>query len=266
MLFANGLAANLETFSLILQEIQTNSFEGLTRTAADNTLQVTRRSRHPAATDEISRNPAPGSAQTFLGVYRRQSQLHRLLRRRTGKDDRDNGVSQRREQSKAAPCVVDARARSSSSCSCDGTVYLVSVVPIVRAQEANLGDATQGLRPAGCLAGSWAASPLANPAIIASLQNRRIENPLIWVGDNLIYPTAGKPQKALPPASEPMALHAEYRLDQHRLFRRSEEDLGRDVNAWSTGCSRRSRRCARRSQSSVLTVVGIGALHHHRHA
>jgi hypothetical protein len=41
MLFAKGLAANLETFSLILQEIQTNSFEGLTRTAADNTLQVT---------------------------------------------------------------------------------------------------------------------------------------------------------------------------------------------------------------------------------
>src|SRR5690242_17180385 len=39
--FANGLAANLETFTLILQDTQNNLYEGLVRTAADNTLQVT---------------------------------------------------------------------------------------------------------------------------------------------------------------------------------------------------------------------------------
>src|SRR5690349_2604304 len=40
-LFANGLAANLETFALVLQEAERNVSEGLTRIAADNTLQVT---------------------------------------------------------------------------------------------------------------------------------------------------------------------------------------------------------------------------------
>src|SRR6202158_2190262 len=40
-LFANGLSANLETFALVLQDAERNVFEGLTRKASDNTLQVT---------------------------------------------------------------------------------------------------------------------------------------------------------------------------------------------------------------------------------
>jgi hypothetical protein len=40
-LFANGLSANLETFALVLQDAERNVFEGLTRMASDNTLQVT---------------------------------------------------------------------------------------------------------------------------------------------------------------------------------------------------------------------------------
>ena len=35
------LAANLETFALILQDTEKNLFDGLKRTAADNTLQIT---------------------------------------------------------------------------------------------------------------------------------------------------------------------------------------------------------------------------------
>src|ERR1700675_575404 len=40
-LFANGLEANLETFSLVLQDAEKNVSEGLNRMASDNTLQVT---------------------------------------------------------------------------------------------------------------------------------------------------------------------------------------------------------------------------------
>ena len=40
-LFANGLSANLETFTLVVQDAEKNVSEGLARMASDNTLQVT---------------------------------------------------------------------------------------------------------------------------------------------------------------------------------------------------------------------------------
>ncbi len=40
-LFANGLSAHLETFSLVLGGVEQNLFEGVRRAAADNTLQIT---------------------------------------------------------------------------------------------------------------------------------------------------------------------------------------------------------------------------------
>src|SRR5262245_13404615 len=73
-LFASRLAANLETFSLILQEMQTNLYEGLVRTAADNTLQITLDLEIRAQLAKYLESQRQVLRTAFLGVYGRQSQ------------------------------------------------------------------------------------------------------------------------------------------------------------------------------------------------
>ena len=69
---------------------------------------------------------------------------------------------------------------------CDGTMYLVSVVPVERPEDPNLGDAFAAHNGAllGYLMGG---TPLAGPELIASLQDRQIAHPLIWVDDDIVY-------------------------------------------------------------------------------
>jgi hypothetical protein len=113
MLFANGLAANLETFSLILQEIQTNSFEGLTRTAADNTLQVTvDLDIRPQLTKYLETQRQVLRMTSWGFIAGSPAPSHSPEASRTSR--KGSGGSQRRAQAKAAP-NASSRARSISS-------------------------------------------------------------------------------------------------------------------------------------------------------
>jgi signal transduction histidine kinase len=253
-LFANGLAANLETFSLILQEVQTNSFEGLTRTAADNTLQVTldldirpQLTRYLETQRQLLR-------MSLLGVFSRDSQSIAFSE---GEPDKHEGHWRlARSAGGGGQCVV-SREVDQQLVSCDGSVYLVSVVPIVRAQESNLGDATTRPQSAGLLGWLMGGSPLANPALIASLQNRRIANPLIWVGDDLVYPKPAGEQPPMPQRTDGSAL--EYSMARTAFLGAAKKTtIGTQTLVYGVLEPLAPLRSA--LQSSVLTVAGIGAL------
>ena len=256
MLFANGLAANLETFSLILQEIQTNSFEGLTRTAADNTLQVTVDLDIRPQLTKYLETQRQVLRMSFLGVYSRESRSIAFSGSEPDKQEGQWRLATAGAGEGGAQCVV-TREVDQQLVSCGGTVYLVSVVPIVRAQEANLGDATTRPQTAGLLGWLMGGSPLANPALIASLQSRRIANPLIWVGDNLIYPQLANPKALLPERTDGSA--AEYRMDQTAYLGAAKRaTIGTQTLIY--GLLEPLAPLRSTLQSSVLTVVGIGGL------
>jgi signal transduction histidine kinase len=253
-LFANGLAANLETFSLVLWDTQTNLYEGLIRTAADNTLQLTlaldirpQLARYLETQRQVLRT-------TFLGVYGRQSQSIAF-----SASEQDLGPERWRLATPAepgGPCVV-TREVDQQLVSCDGTVYLVSVVPIVRSPDSNLGDATTRNQTSGLLGWLLGGTPVADAALIASLQSRRVENPLIWIDDDLLYPKISS-EKLLPPkGADESAL--EYHLDQIAYLgavRRTS--IGTKSLIYGVLAPLAPLRST--LQSSVLTVAGIGAL------
>jgi signal transduction histidine kinase/CheY-like chemotaxis protein len=254
VLFANGLAANLETFSLILQDTQTNLYEGLIRTAADNTLQITldldirpQLARYLETQRQVLR-------MSFLGAYDGQSQSIAF-----SANEQDTQQRQWRLAAAGEPaglCVV-TRDVDQQLVSCDGTVYLVSVVPIVRAQDANLGDATTRNQTTGLLGWLMGGSPLANPAFIASLQNRRIAHPLIWMGDDLVYPTNATTKIRPPERTD--GLDFEFRLDRTAYLGAARKtSVGTRTLVYGVLAPLAPLRSA--LLSSVLTVAGIGAL------
>ena len=256
MLFANGLAANLETFSLILQEIQTNSFEGLTRTAADNTLQVTVDLDIRPQLTKYLETQRQVLRMSFLGVYSRESRSIAFSGSEPDKQEGQWRLATAGAGEGGTQCVV-TREVDQQLVSCGGTVYLVSVVPIVRAQEANLGDATTRPQTAGLLGWLMGGSPLANPALIASLQSRRIANPLVWVGDDLIYPKLTNAKALLPKRTDGSA--AEYRMDQTAYLGAAKQaTIGTQTLIY--GLLEPLAPLRSTLQSSVLTVIGIGGL------
>src|SRR6202043_3115625 len=84
-----------------------------------------------------------------------------------------------------AGCVV-ARDQTQQLVRCNGTVYLVSAVPVLRPHDASVGDAgqNQGSQLLGYILGG---TPVPNSALIGELLSRRILHPLIWAGGRLIY-------------------------------------------------------------------------------
>src|SRR5262249_11912814 len=122
---------------------------------------------------------------TFLGVYGRQSQS--IAFSASEQDTRSGQWRLAAPGEPAAPCVV-TREVAQQLVFCEGIAYLISVVPIVRSQDAGLGDASSRQPSAGLLGWLMGGSPLASPTLIASLQSRGIDNPLIWIGDELVHP------------------------------------------------------------------------------
>src|SRR5262249_50332538 len=136
-LFANGLTANLETFSLILQDAQTNLQEGLTRTAADNTLQITLDLDIRAQLAKYLEAQRQVLRIAFLGVYDKQSRITAFA----GEEEAHQENWRLGDVGEAGGTCIGSRDLTQQLVSCNGTVYLVSVVPIIRLQESNLGDA-----------------------------------------------------------------------------------------------------------------------------
>ena len=209
-LFANGLAANLETFSLVLNAVEQNLFDGLRRTAADNTLQITLDLDIGAQLTQYVEAQRQVLGISFLGVYDKNS---RLTTQSGGDQASANGQWRLSENQPAdgADCAA-AREAEQQIITCNGIVYLVSVIAIMRGQDTNLGDASSRSQVAALLGYLLGATPLANPELIASLQNRQIDHPLIWVGDKLVY--SNLPAKDLPPPTALDGSASQYNLGQ----------------------------------------------------
>jgi signal transduction histidine kinase/CheY-like chemotaxis protein len=183
-LFARGLAANLETFSLVLQDAEKNVSEGLNRMASDNTLQVTLDLEMSSQLKKYIEAQRQVLGLAFVAVYNADARNIAY-----SGADKDAMPGQWRFAANGAPsgadCVV-ALEQAEQLIRCNGTVYLVSVGPVMRVSDAGLGDAKhdQGSQLLGYLLGGL---PVANSALIGELLSRGILHPLIWAGGDLIY-------------------------------------------------------------------------------
>jgi signal transduction histidine kinase len=183
-LFASGLAANLETFSLVLQDAEKNVSEGLNRMASDNTLQVTLDLEMSSQLKKYIEAQRQVLGLGFVAVYNADTRNIAY-----SGADKDAMPGQWRFAANGEPsgagCVV-ALEQAEQLIRCNGTVYLVSAGPVMRASDPGLGDAKhdQGSQLLGYLLGGL---PVANSALIGELLSRRILHPLIWAGHDLIY-------------------------------------------------------------------------------
>jgi signal transduction histidine kinase/DNA-binding response OmpR family regulator len=183
-LFASGLAANLETFSLVLQDAEKNVSEGLNRMASDNTLQVTLDLEMSSQLKKYIEAQRQVLGLAFVAVYNADARNIAY-----SGADKDAMPGQWRFAANGEPsgagCVV-ALEQAEQLIRCNGTVYLVSAGPVMRVRDAGLGDAKhdQGSQLLGYLLGGL---PVANSALIGELLSRRILHPLIWAGGDLIY-------------------------------------------------------------------------------
>jgi signal transduction histidine kinase/FixJ family two-component response regulator len=181
-LFANELAANLETFSVILQDTENNLNEGLARAAADNTLQITLDLDMRSQLTHYIEAQRRVLRIAFLGVYDSGARLMAFSNSQEGEAMGRWLLTAGTEPTD--DCVAAREARKQLA-SCGGVVYLVSVVPIVRL-ESNLGDAASRTT-AGMLGYVMGGTPVAGAELIASLHARHITHPLLWAGEKLVY-------------------------------------------------------------------------------
>ena len=183
-LFANGLSANLETFSLLLHDAERNLFEGLRRAAADNTLQITLDLEIQAQLTKYIETQRKVLGITLLEVYDRHSRVIAIGR------EQGSAVPQWRLSSagsSAGPECLAVADLEQQLVDCDHTVYLVSVVPVFMAQDTNVGDASARTQKPALLGYILGATPLAAFALVTSLNDAHIAHPVIWVGDKLVY-------------------------------------------------------------------------------
>src|SRR6202521_595704 len=204
--FASGLAANLETFSLILQVHEQNLVNGLTRTAADNTLQITLdleiRSQLTKYID---------AQRQVLGIsfVRHYNNDLRLIA-----SSPSDGFDQWRLRSTEEPGDNECQASLEPQhlVPCGGTIFLASVVPVRRIRSTGRGDAVDQASTGDRLGYLLGGSPLANPALIAALESRQIAHPVIWVDGKPIYSNISSSSPAAPASADGSA--REYHLGQ----------------------------------------------------
>jgi signal transduction histidine kinase/DNA-binding response OmpR family regulator len=197
-LFANGLSANLETFALVLQDAEKNVSGGVARMASDNTLQVTLDLEMASQLNKYIEAQRQVLGIAFVAVYNADSRNVAF-----SGTEKDATLGQWRFSANGEPngasCVV-AREQTEQLVRCNGTVYLVSAAPVLRARDASLGDAAQnqGSQLLGYILGGM---PVANSALIGELLSRRIVHPLIWAGGDLIYSNVGTSKETISPAN-----------------------------------------------------------------
>ena len=197
-LFANGLSANLETFALVLQDAEKNVSGGVARMASDNTLQVTLDLEMASQLNKYIEAQRQVLGIAFVAVYNADSRNVAF-----SGTEKDATLGQWRFSANGEPngasCMV-AREQTEQLVRCNGTVYLVSAAPVLRARDASLGDAgqNQGSQLLGYILGGM---PVANSALIGELLSRRIVHPLIWAGGDLIYSNVGTSKETISPAS-----------------------------------------------------------------
>jgi adenylate cyclase len=253
-LFANGLSANLETFALVLQDAERNVFEGLTRMASDNTLQVTLDLEMASQLNGYSQAQRQVLGIAFVAVYNADSKNIAF-----SGADKDATLGQWHFAANGEPdgtgCTV-AREQPQQLVGCNGTVYLVSAVEVRRAHDPNLGDAgkSQGSQLLGYIMGG---TPVANSALIGELLSRRILHPLIWAGNELVYSNVAS-AKTITPASLDGVAH-EYDFDQ-TAYLGAAKALRVGLQSLEYGVVAPLAPLRAVLWRSVLTVAGIGLL------
>jgi signal transduction histidine kinase/CheY-like chemotaxis protein len=199
-IFGSNLAAQLETFSLILQDSEDSLAKGVTRMAADNTLQITLDLGFAAQLTRYLDQQRKVLDIDFLATYQPDARLTSF-----SAEAGQSGGAQWRLAGPADASGLDcAVARQPLTiASCEGVAYLVSVLPVDRRREADRGDASVGSPEAEHLGYLLGGVRIARPALIAALQQRRVSHPVIWAGSRIIYsdlrverpPVAGTPDE-----------------------------------------------------------------------
>ena len=207
-LFANGLAANLETFGLVLQDAKKNVSEGLTRVASDNTLQVTLDLGMKSQLNKYLGAQRQVLAISFIAAFDADS-------RDVAFSGTDTDATPGRWRLAAdgelsgADCTA-AREQAEQLVECHGLLYLVSTAQVLKVRDASLGDASQqGSQALGYVLGGL---PVANTALVSELLSRRILFPLIWSGGKLIYSNVASSAPVVPVSLDGVA--HEYDFDQ----------------------------------------------------
>ena len=249
-LFANTLAASLETFSLILNDKERNLNEGLARAATDNTLQITLELEIKAQLAKYIEAQRQVLRIAFLGVYDRNAGIIAF----TGDSGVWNGQWKLLE-SGSDVCAANLQF-DRQFVRCNGTMYLVSVVRIERPRDANLGDGSAQARPNGVLGYLMGGTPLAGAALITSLQERQVAHPLIWVDEDIVY--AGIPVTNLPPPAT-YGLVKEFDIDQ-TAYLAAVKVASVGIQRMTYGVFAPLAPLRMALLQSLLTVAGIGLL------
>jgi len=253
-LFANGLAANLETFALVLQDAERNVFDGLARMAADNTLQVTLDLEMASQLKGYIEAQRQVLRIAFVAVY--DAGAKNVAFAGSGRDAAPGqwhfAANGGRD---SADCAV-VREQPEQLVGCNGTVYLISTVEVRRAHDKSLGDAgnSQGAQLLGFIMGG---TPVANSALIGQLLARRILHPLMWAGNRLVYSNIGGAASIVPASldgdSHEYEIGDTAYLGVAKALRIGQQSLEYGVVAPLAPLQQTLWR-------SVLTVAGIGLL------
>jgi signal transduction histidine kinase len=208
-LFANSLSANLETFSLILQDTKRNLFDGLNRTAADNTLQITLDLEIKSQLTRYMEAQRQVLGISFLGVY---DQNYRVMALSSSESDTSRAWRLGVANPRGSENCLGASDTEQQLVTCKDIVYFVTVVPVIKNLDSGLGDASGArsqAKPLGYLMGGM---PVASAALIESLQRRHIDHPQLWVDDKAVYSSIAS--KTLPPPIFADGTTYEAHLDQ----------------------------------------------------
>jgi signal transduction histidine kinase len=253
-IFASNLAAQLETFSLILQDSEDSLAKGVTRTAADNTLQVTLDLGIASQLTRYLDQQRKVLDVDFVAAYQLDSRLTSF----SAEADQP-GRGQWRLAGSADTAGTDcAVARQPLTIAiCDGVAYLVSLQPVERRRDAGRGDATAagpGAERLGYLLGGVR---VAGPALIAALQQRRIPHPVIWSGDWVVYSDLPvETPLAAGTADEPAR---QYRIDK-AAYLGAAKTIGIGGQSLTYGVLVPLDPLRSALAKSVLTVAGFGLL------
>jgi hypothetical protein len=253
-IFASNLAAQLETFSLVLEDNEASLAKGVTRTAADNMLQITLDLGIASQLTRYLDQQRTVLDFDFLAAYKPNGSLT-SFNAAADQSGRGQWRLARPADTPGADCTVAQRPLSIAIC--DGVAYLVSMQPVERRQDAGRGDATvagAGPERLGYLLGGIR---VAGPALIAALRQRRIAHPVIWSGDWIVYADL--------PVREPLAAaSADEQAREYRIG--ADTYLGAAKTAGIGGQSLTYGVLAPLSplrsalETSVLTVAGFGLL------
>jgi hypothetical protein len=129
-LFANGLQSGLQTFSLLIADLERTLTDGVRRSAADNTLQVTLDLEIKAQLSTYLEQQRQILGIEFLAAYTRDGSLLAMARPRAAST---TAWQLNANGSPEADCTV-ATGVARQLVWCERTAYLVSAFPVLRAQ------------------------------------------------------------------------------------------------------------------------------------